>query len=192
MGTEAVWVPLLAAAIGTGATVANTRKVAKDQDSIAADGIRKQAENQRQTNARLNQTLQQMETSDPSAERATALQSYTDQIKRSRSQATAGLAQRGISEQFDEMAGQAQGQATDYAGQVANLMARIDGGTQMRQREANQMADMGMDFDALKGNVRGDDYLMRLRMSGVRRNPWLDAAAGAANAVSQNYGRGGS
>lgn len=191
MGTEAAWVPLVAAAIGTGVSVNESRKVAKRQDNIAAEGIRKQAENQRQVNARLNQTLQQMDESDPSAERNNMLQSYMEQINNSRARANAGLAQRGISEQFDEMAGQAQGQATDYAGQIANLMSRIDAGALQRQREGNQMADMGMDLGVIGGNVRGDDHLMRLRLGGVRRSPYADAASGILSGYASSYGAKG-
>lgn len=188
MGAAAV--PIITTLVGAGASYAASRKVANDQDAIAADGIRRQAENQRQTTARLNQTLNQMSASGPAEERASAQQSYGEQLQRSRTMAGAGLAQRGISQQFDEMAGASEGQATGYAQQVADLMARIDAGGLQRQREGNQMADMGMDFDVLGGNIKGDEFLTRLRMGGVRRNPWLDALGGAAG-VAGTYAAGG-
>jgi hypothetical protein len=60
MGTEAIWIPLVTAAIGAGASAYQAKKVGDRQDSIAAAGIRNQVENQRRVNERLNRTMRRI------------------------------------------------------------------------------------------------------------------------------------
>ena len=43
MGTEAAWVPLVVAALGSGVQAYNVRQTAKEADAVAAQGIRQQA-----------------------------------------------------------------------------------------------------------------------------------------------------
>jgi hypothetical protein len=183
------WVATIVAAVGAIASYANQRSVAKKQDNVAAAGIRAQAENQRRANAKLNKALDDTAQSNPDGIRQSTQDAYLQQIQRARSQAHAGLQQRGISEQYDAMAGDAQGDAEAYAGNVASLLSRIDAGTLQRQQEGNTRVALGTEFDVEDGNVRGDAFLNGLLMQGVRRNPYLDAISGAASAYGK-YGGG--
>lgn len=189
MGTGVI-AGLALSAAASAAQYANTRNVQKRQDNIAADGIRKQAANQREANARLNQTLDTIKGSRPDGARESAQVTYLDQVRRNLARANAGLATQGVSEQYDEMATEAQGDTQGYAARVADLMSRIDAGALQRQQEGNAVGNMRMDFSRIGGNARGDDFLTRLMMGGVRRNAGLDLAAGLLSAgagAAANY-----
>lgn len=189
MGTEAVWIPLVATALSAGATAYGTNKVAKKQDSIAAEGIRTQAETQRRVNARLNKTLQDTAASTGEDSRKKSNVTYLDAIRRKLAEGTSGLQQRGISDEYDQAATGAAGTANDYAGTIAGLLSRIDAGTQQRQSEANMMGDFQFDTAPLGSNVQGDQFLNNMRLQAVRRNPYIDLAAGAAQGYASGYGK---
>lgn len=189
MGTEAVWVPLVATALSAGATAYGTNRVAKKQDNIAAQGIRTAAETQRRVNARLNKTLQDTAASTGDASRKKSNVTYLDAIRRKLAEGTSGLQGRGISSEYDEAATGAAGDAQDYAGTVAGLLSRIDAGTMQRQNEGNMLGDFQFDVSPLESNVRSDQFLNNMRLQGVRRNPYIDLAAGAAQGYASNYGK---
>lgn len=192
MGTEAVWVPIVLAAASTAATVANTRSTARKQDNIAAEGIRKQAKTQSDANARLNRTLQAAQESNPDDVQKKAQEQYMAAIRRQQGQATKGLKASGIgSADYSESAGKAANDSVDYASTIGNLMSRIDAGAAQRLNEQFSYGNLGMDLDVLNRNVGQDDFLTRLRLQGVRRNPWLDAGAAAASGYAGSYGGGG-
>ena len=181
----------LAAGLGSaGLTAYNTNKTAKKQDRVAADGIRKQAENQRQVNARLNQTISEAQKSNPDDERKTTQAQYLTQLLASMGQAKTGLAKRGISEQFDEQAAGASADIGSYGNDIAGLFSRMDAPILQRQGEQNAYGNLGMDLDVLGGNVRGDAFLNELKMKSIRRNPWLDLAAGLASGYASTGGAG--
>jgi hypothetical protein len=92
-----------------------------------------------------------------------------------------------VSDQYDQLATGAAGDASDYAGTVAGLLSRIDAGTQLRQNERTIASDFGYDVAPIGGDIQGDEFLTRLRMGGVRRNPYVDLLAGAAQGVGNAY-----
>lgn len=188
--STAAAIGLALSAAASAAQYQNTRNVAKKQDNIAADGIRKTAAHQREANSRLNQTLGDLKGSNPDAARESTKVTYLDQVRQNLARGNAGLQARGINEQYDELAGEAQGQTQGYASRVADLMSRIDAGSLQRQAEGNTVGNMTMDFSRIGGNVQGDDFLTRLMMGGVRRNAGLDLASGLMSAgagAAANY-----
>lgn len=178
----------LAASLGgAGLSAYNANKTAGRQDREAAAGIRRQSANQQEATARINQTVQQVRDSNPDDERKTAQAQYLAQLMRQMGQAKAGLAGRGISKEFDDLAATAGDQVSADAGDTAGLFARMDAPILQRTGEAFQQGNLGMDLSRIGGNVRGDDFLNKLRFQGIRRNPWMDLAAGAL----QGLGRAG-
>lgn len=178
------------AALGAAASAYNTHEVAKKQDNIAADGIRQQAKTQQEANQRINKTIAETKasTADPYAQ--TANQKYLQAIQQHLSAGTAGLATRGLSEQYDQMATGGAAQAQDYAGTIAGLLSRIDSGTQQRQAEGNMQGQLGYDLLPMAANINGDAFLNNLKLKGVQRNPWIDLAAAGASAYGSAYGSG--
>ena len=181
---------LAAAAGSAGLTAYNTKKTADRQDRTAADGIRKQADNQRQVNARLNQTISEAQKSNPDDERKTTQGQYLNQLLASMGQAKTGLAKRGISEQFDEQAAGASADIGSYGNDIASLFSRMDAPILQRQGEQTAYGNLGMDLDVMGGNVRGDAFLNDLKLKSIRRNPWLDLAAGLASGYASTGGAG--
>lgn len=180
VGTEALWIPAVLAAAGGAAQAVNTRNVAKRQDNQAAAGIRQQAETQRGINARINQTLQQTAAANPDEVRSTVQDQYLRQAQAKLGQARAGLVgDTGLSSAYNEAANTAGGKVADFATSTAGLLARMDAPGVQRQQEGMRFGNLGMDLDAVRGNVQADQFLNQLRMQGIRRNPWLDAAGAA-------------
>lgn len=177
----------LAAMAAAAASAYNTNRTAKKADSIAAQGIRKQGENQRRVNQKLQETLKQTAESNSESERKAANDSYINQVQNKMAAGTAGLAKQGVSQQFDEMAGQAKGQAADYAGTIAGLLSRIDAGAMQRQSEGNLMGDFQFNTGPDASAIQGDAFLNDMALRGVRRNPYIDFAASALN----GYASGG-
>jgi len=180
----------MAALAAAGASAYNTQQTAKKADNIAAQGIRKQSENQRRVNAKLQETIGKTAESNSEDAKRAANDSYINQVQNKLATGTAGLAKRGISQQFDEMAGQASGQASDYAGKIASLLSRIDAGTMQRQAEGNMMGDFQFDVGPEASNIQGDAFLNDMALRNVRRNPYIDFAASALGSYSRS-GTGG-
>lgn len=185
------WVATAVAVASALGSAYQTNRVAKKQDNIAAQGIRSQAENQRKVNARLNTTLDATAKSSPDTAKKSASAAYLAAIQRQLGGANVNMATNSAIDDYTKDAGDASWQAQDYAGQVAGLLSRIDAGGLQRQQEGNLLGDFVMDTDKIGGDIEGDNFLTKLRMAGVRRNPYLDAAIGAAKGYSAAGGWGG-
>lgn len=184
----------VATAVATATALAGayqTNKVADKQDNIAAQGIRQQGENQRKVNKRLNQTLDETAKSRPGDAKKKANDGFLQAIQAAMGGANQNLSGNSALGEFNDGAEQASWQAQDYAGNIAGLLSRVDGGTQQRQAEGNLLGDFSMDANRIGGDIQGDAFLNNLRMKGVRRSPYLDAAIGAGNAYAANYQGGG-
>jgi hypothetical protein len=179
---------LAASLASAGIGAYQSRKMANDQDSIAAQGIRNQAKTQREANARINETIDKTKNSTPDDERATAQEQYLAQLQRAMGQAKTGLGPRGVSGAFDEAADAAGADVSNYGGVLADLFARMDAPILQRQGEGNSFGDLGMDLSRISGNVSGDDFLTRLKMQNVKRNPWLDLVAGGLSGYAAGGG----
>ena len=181
------WVAVALTLFAAGASAYNTNRTAKKQDAAAARGIRQQAENQRQANARLNKTLEFAEKSKPDDARNRIRQQYQQAMMSQQPKALAGLQGPAGSAAYQQAAGAAQTQATNYGDLISGLMARMDAPDLQRQAEANAYGNLGMDLDVVGGNVRNDQFLTNLRVNGIRRNPWIDIAAASASGAAQGY-----
>lgn len=192
MGTEVLVAAALSAA-AAGASAYNTNRTAKKQDSAAAAGIRKQAENQRQANARINRTIDEAAKSSPDAARNTATQQYLQALQRNKGGALNSLSGVGapMSSAYADAARSASGDLLTEATDRGQVMARMDAPLLQRQSEQAAYGNLGEDLGVLGGNVAADQFLNELRVRGIRRNPWIDAGAAAAGGYASNMGRGG-
>jgi len=192
------YIALALAAAAAGGQYVNTQQTAKRTDNAAADQIRQQAERQKEADAQVNDLVQKRAGSDASAERAQTLGGYLDQVRAATGAATSGLGQVGrVSDAYQQSANDAALGVTDYGQKTAQLMSRIDAPAQQRQREALENAQFQTDLGLVKRNAAGDDFLARLRLQNIRRNPWIDAASqvagGSANSIASGaWGGGGS
>lgn len=168
----------------------NTNRTAKKQDRVAAEGIRKNERTRQEANARLNRTIDMTAKSRPDDERSNANQQYLDVVRQQLSRAQGGLNAQGVSDQYAELAAPAATGVADYGTVLSGLLSRMDAPALQRQGEANSFGDLGMDLSVLSGNVGQDDFLTRLKMNNVRRNPWLDLAAGVAQGYASGVSKG--
>lgn len=190
MGTEAVWVPLVLAAVSTAATVYSTRQAAKKKDNALAAQIEASTKKEREASERANQLIDQQASSDPAAERQTALGQYIQALRSGGGAATAGLtAQKGaVSSRFAKEAEEAALGVSQYGDKQAGLFSVIDSARRQREREATERGRAAMDIDAISRRARAQDFLLGLKTDAVRRNPYLDAAAQFTGAYAGNMG----
>jgi len=188
MGTEGVWIPAVIAAVGAGASYYNTEQTAKRQDAELARQIVASSQRQRDADALINKTLMEQEGSNADQYETDALQQYTEQLQRSKTSANRGLGQVGaLSDRFTEDAANAERRIDDYGATTAKLYSRIDAPANQRMAEGITFSRLAGDLDNVRSGFQSDDYLNRLRLGGIRRDPWLDAFSQAA----QSYGTSG-
>jgi hypothetical protein len=180
---------LAVAAAAAGAQAYNTRQTARRQDSAAADSIRNQSRRQRDIDAKVNENVKKLEGSNAADERAEALQSYADQLRRKQAMAGAGLDGPGGSA-FQSDAAIAEQGVSDYGATNAGLLSRIDAPTMQRQGEARDVGFLGTDINLESRAAQGQSFIDDLRLRAIRRNPWIDAAATAASAYAGSMGGG--
>lgn len=184
------WIAGLVALAAAVATEENGRRTANKADSVAAAGIRKNGAMQEEANKRLNKTISDAKASTSDDARKTQQAQYLQTVRAQLGQANSGLAAKGLSSQFDALAGQEGAQTKDFGDTLSGLMARMDAPVLQRQKEANSYGNLGMDFTRIGSDMSGNDFLTRLKAGGVRRNPWIDLGASAANGYASNYGGG--
>ncbi|MBB3802058.1 hypothetical protein FHR47_002306 [Xanthomonas arboricola] len=185
MGTEAVWIPAVLAAVGGTASYVDQKRQADKQDDILGAQIRQQSSRQDEADQAVNQLLADRSTSDASAERGNAASQYLQQVRAAQGAASGGLRQAGaVSDAYQQSSNDAALGIADYGANVAKLMARIDAPQQQRQREAIQSAQLGSDLGLIGRRASADDFLAKIKLQGVRSNPWLAAAGQAASGAA--------
>lgn len=177
-------IALALAAASAGLQYQNTRRTAQKQDNALADSIRNQSARQRVVDSKVNDEVRKLEASRSNDERATALQNYTQTLKRNAGALQQGLTPGVGSDTFKADAAQASTDATKYAGDTAGLMARVDAPNMQRQGEAFSRGMLGTDIDVESRGARGQAFLDELRLRGIRRSPWMDAAATMASSYA--------
>lgn len=195
MGTEGAWFPILVSALTTagaaGMQVYNTNKDAKRQDRQLAAQLRAQGDKQREADARTAELVQERAKSDDTDERASSLDSFVQQMRANKGNATGGLDVRGaVSDAYRESAQDAALGAQSYGNRVADLMSRIDAPTQQRQNELAENIRFGDDIGGIVRRSTGDDFLHQMRLRGIQRNPWIDLGAGLLQGAGNAYAAG--
>ena len=162
----------------------NQAQTAKKQDRIAARNIKDQAELQRQANARLNDQLTTLETSTPDDEYAQRSSDIRKQLRLKQAMGLAGIQNAGGGEAITSAAEEGRGKAIDYGDFINSAVSAMDAPVLQRQGERFMMADTESNLNKIRRNSAQRDALMRLRMAGVRDNPWLTMLAQGLSAYS--------
>lgn len=188
MGTEAVWVPLVAAAVAGGASYYNTRKVANEQDDTLAAQIMRKGAKQKEADALVNEAIGDVSKSTSGDERASTFSNYLAQLQR----AGTGTGQLlgtpiGANARFDEAANDAAIGLRDFGTSRADLMARLDAPILQRMGEAKARGRTADKIDLVKREDSGDDAITELRLRAIRGNPWVKALGDAAAAYGMTY-----
>jgi len=193
MGTE-VLIGMALAGAAAGANAYNTNRTLNKQDQQVAAGIRRQQQTQREADARVAQELAKVKASNPQDEAAANQEAMLAQIAGAQAKARRGFQMPGAaSADYRQAAGAAGAGATDYASQIASLLAQTDAAQQQRQQEGFDRADLATDIGVIARRSQGDQFVNDLKVRGIRRNPWIDMAAQAAQgyAIGSIAGGGG-
>lgn len=163
---------LLAASTGLG--VYNQQRTAAKQSRAQTENARMLRERQQEASQRAMQEVEAMRESGPEQARETAASQYMDAVRRGQGSVDAALPDTpAASAAFQERRGQAQGQVSDYATQMADLMSRIDAPINQRRQEGFNRNRMMGDIGLIRDRAQGDDYVNQLRMQTIMPNPYL-------------------
>lgn len=189
----AVGISLALAAGGAAVSYNNTRRTARNTDNALADQIRNQSVKQREADAKVNETVGELEGSTAADERTKRLDDYMQTLRTSKGGLESGLTPAIGSAAFRaDAAGDAQ-DVQKYAGDTAGLMARIDSAGLQRQGEAFSYGKLGTDLGLIGREARGRNWLDDLRVRRAsQRNAGMDALSallsGAGSAVASGSG----
>lgn len=188
MGTEAIWIPAVVAAVGAGASYYNTTQTAKRQDNELTRQIMAQGQRNRQADSAVSEAILAQQGSNPEAERQKASDAYLERLRRTRPNANAGFGQIGaVSDRFADSAQDAANDIDATGAQTADIYSRMDAPLRQRQNEGVAFGRLGSEIGRIGLMSDSDAYLSDLRMRSIRRNPWIDAAAGAAGMYASGY-----
>lgn len=193
---------ILLALAAAGTQAYNTNQTNKRTDQEAAAGLRRQNEKQRKADTVVDKLIKDTGASTPEGEKNSAMAQFQKALAASSGMTNSGLGGiAGASDKFNADQQQAAAGVSQYGNEVADRLARIDAPRYQRQREGNLREDAGTDIGIIKRESAGEDFLNKLKLQGIRRNPWLDAAAtamssyagssfgaGATGAGASNYG----
>lgn len=193
MGTEAVWVPYVVAALAAGGSAANAEHTARKQDQAASAGIRAQSVKQRQADQRVSEELDTVENSNAETARATSQEQFMDQLRRTRAQADGSIpAIAGASDRYAQDVTANSAGSDAQASRIADLMSRINAPSLQRQQESQGFGRLATDIGQIGRASAGEDFLTQLRVRSIRNNPWVDALASTGSAYAGGMaGNGG-
>ena len=188
-----MWLQLAAAVAAALAQNYNQAQVAKKQNRAAVASIMRQQEEQRRANQAVNENIDQLEKSTPDDEYATRSSQIRNQLRQKQAMALAGIQNYGGGDAVTSMADAAKLASTGYGDQIGNWLSGIDAPILQRQGEAFERGDMGSRLDVLRRNSAQEANLLRMRMAGIRENPWLNMlSAGLSAYAGSGVGGGGS
>lgn len=188
MGTEAVWVPLVMAAVAGGTTYVNEKNTAKRQDNQLAANLRQQGQLQQDANKKTGDLIQKTAASNDTGAKSSLLQDFMTQMQQKQGNATRPLDQVGnVSGAFTQAANDATLGVSQYGSKNAGLLSSIDAPNLQRRAEATDLSRFGTDLGQIKRQSAADQFLSQMRLQGIRRNPWLSAVSSASSAYASAY-----
>ena len=189
----AAFIPLVLSAVGTAASVYNQNQTAHRQDKQLATQLRMDADKQHEADAKTSQLINNVRASSDVDEKEGSLAQFTSAIQANRGNATKPLATQGAVSDAYKKAGSdaALGMATKATG-LADLTASIDAPRLQRQNDVRDVDNYNADIGLIRRRSQGDDFLSQMVLRGIKKNPWIDAAAQTAQGFAGKYGGGGS
>ena len=176
---------LILAAAGAATNTANNYAAARKQDRIAAQGIRRQSDLQREASRRAGQHLEEFSGSTPAGEQSQSLEGFMNALRQSRQSTEGDLPAVGAANpRFAEDVSAGRQRVGEQASERAGRLSRIDAPMYQRQREGSQFLRTSADVGELGRQSSAQDFLTRLRVSAAQPNPWV----GAAGSLMQGIG----
>jgi hypothetical protein len=190
MGTEALWIPVVLAAVGTGVQMYNTQQTEKRTNNAIAAQLAEQAAIDKKGQKLVSDELLKQQQSGPEKFRQNSLDQYMDQIIKTGGKANAGLNQvGGTSSAFK--AGEKQAGADIFANSAATAdsLSRIDAPGLQRMEEGLSFNRLGSDIGRVGAMSDSAKYLgdIQIRRASAR-DPWLDALGSGLTAYGTSGG----
>lgn len=190
----AFWLPIVMAIAGKALQAGTQNRALKKQDAATAESIRRQGQFRQEQARSLAQRVAELARSSPETERAAAEQGFRNQLARTRQIARARLieGQGQGSAAFDDIALRGADAQDALASRLATLFASVDAPGRQRQTETVRTADLGLSFDEIARRARAREQIDRLRIAGIRPNPfWQFVGQGLEAGGKAMMGGGG-
>ena len=167
--------PITMMIVGQGLNMANNASASRSADRATARGINQQAGHQAEADARFNKMLSEIAASNPGQVREGAMEQYLGRLGERPQVSATPVA--GANPRFAEDLAQSEQTLSTRGNEMADFMSRIDAPAIQRRQEGERIGRAGVDIGQTARVASGDDYLSRLRVSGIRPNPWVTALA---------------
>ena len=185
-------IALAAAAAAAGGSYYNTQQTAKHQDEAAADSIRNQSLLQKQADAKVNDTVHDLQGSTSADAKAQRLDDYLNVLRANKGKQEQGLTPNIGSQTFQTDSTVRAANSDDYAAKTAGLMARMDAPQIQRQNEGFGYGNLATDLNLVGRQAQGQSFLDQLRLNAIRRNAKIDLASSLLmSGAGAAYGAGG-
>jgi len=169
----------------------NANKVQKKRNQATVASIEEQAKNQRQAAQAVNQNLDTLTASTPEDEYRGRESAIRNQLRQKQAMALAGIQNTGGGEAVTSMADAAKPQAIGYGDDINRWISGIDAPMLQRQGEAFDRQNVENRLNVLRRNSAQEDALLRLKLAGIRENPWLSMLSQGLSAYAGAKGFGG-
>lgn len=169
----------------------NAAKTQKKRNQATMASLEEQARNQRKAAASVNENLDKLEQSSSQDEYQGRASQIRNQLRQKQAMALAGIQNTGGSEAVTEMAAAARPTAVGYGDDINRWISGIDAPMLQRQGEAWDRQNVENRLNVLRRNSAQEDALLRLKLAGIRENPWLSMLSQGLSAYSGAKGFGG-
>lgn len=191
MGTEALWIPVVMAAVGAGTSYVNQRSMRKKADRVALESLRTNKDRQKKADAVTQKLIADTGASTNAEEKKSTMDGFMQQLLKARGDAHSGVQPvGGASDAFARDAASAALGIDKQGGEYADLAARLDSPFLQRRGENRMMADAGLNLGLVGREQEGEDRVRNLRLQGIRSNPWLEALSAVAGGAASAYAGG--
>lgn len=170
------WWGVGAAAVGTGISLYSGNQTMRKKDSEASAGIMRQAQLQREADAKIKDATKQITQSNPEDEKQAAASQYLQALQRNK-QATAGAtsAVAGASGRYAEDVAASDADAAAKTGELVKTQAAIDAPAYQRLKEGATTDNLVSQLGLINGQSSDVANLTKLKVDSTTENPWLQA-----------------
>lgn len=185
----ALLVPAAMAAVSAGAGYYNNQQTLAAQNRAATQGLIAQQQLRDQANQSVNNTLAQIQRSDPQAAQQASNAQFVKQLQQSRAAAAASTPPVvGANARYGQQVASGQAANAGTEGALAKDMSGVLAPELQRLGERQNIDTLASQLGQLAANSRGQGFLTQLKVGSTVPNPWLTALASAAGGAASGLG----
>lgn len=162
------------------------------QDQILKLILERRARQQEELDAMLMGEVGTLRGETPEAERATAMNQFVGQLRDARAAQPSSYGTRGtMSDREVAAMGELTGDLGKFAGREADITSRLDAPGRMREKQGLRLGRTGTQMQEQVHKIGSSDFIDQLRLSRVRKNPWLSMLSSGLKGAGAAMGAGG-